>query len=259
MSYKAIEHFAKYPLKWSELEPLTEDQKAFISLVSLAITEINNLMKLYIYSNHLPTDEDAINIAIHNQRMIILRTWSSKLFEAVKLFEGKASYHRSQDEKVNKLRDDAIQQFQKIEESGKKIAQFLRNEVASHYSMNAAKKNLQFVDQLADVSFYIHQNTGNCFYPMGEEVMFLARIKRGWENDDDELDLREFEKQWWSWNLEASRWLQTTFANISNELIFKQFDQKFTQKKSYWINPEFVGNLDTDKVPLFHRTEEPTS
>ena len=251
----AIEHFWEYPLSWEELQTFPEDQQAALAVFSYAASEANALSKLYSATSHSLTGENAIDCAISTQLFVILRTWSSKLFEveAFLNFKGK---NRTSDQEVLELAKVSLSNFSRLRDSdGYLIARDVRNEASHHYSFTAAKKNLKHVSARANCTMYLHEMNGNSFYPMGEEVLFIGRLNRRGAQLDSEEKRSALLGKWMDWNIEANSWLNDTHAEFMRTLVLEKLGNKFAKKRTYWIDPVLVGKVTERKTPVFLRKD----
>jgi len=77
----AIEYFVELEMRWKEFDPLSDDEKAALSIVCFAVTEVNALMRMYAFAEHHFTGKAAIDYGMLAQSHSLLRSWSAKLFE----------------------------------------------------------------------------------------------------------------------------------------------------------------------------------
>ncbi|MFW8633575.1 hypothetical protein [Cribrihabitans pelagius] len=254
MSDKALEHFWEYPISWRLMQTLPEDQQAAIAVLSFAVSEVNALSRLYIFNAHKLIGEAAIDCATSIQRFLLLRAWSAKLFEIEDFLNLGGKKKVTRDKELLKLANRALESFVTLrDERIYPIVRDIRNEATSHYSLTAAKKNLKFVSYNANCNMYIHEMSGNSFYPMGEEVMFIGRLnRRGASLPTKDERAAQFES-WMNWNVSATNWLSSTHASFVRELIFEKQKSRAARKRTYWIPPKFVGSREDGLAPIFLR------
>ncbi len=254
MTSKAIEHFFEYPINWARIQQLPEDQQAAIAVLSYAVSEANALSRLYIFNSHNMIDEEAIDCATSIQRFLLLRIWSAKLFEVEEFLKLGGTKKESKDEDLLELATDALENFSKLRSTeAYPIVRNIRHEATNHYSFKAAKDNLKHVSKNANCSMYLHELSGNSFYPMGEEVMFIGRINRHGASLATKEQKSEQLESWMNWNLGANRWLAQTHYSFINRLIIEPDGRKPAQKRSYWIPPEMAGSREERMAPIFLR------
>lgn len=136
---------------------------------------------------------------------------------------------------------------------GYKLARWVRHESTNHYTLKAARNNLEFVSERANYNLYLHKLNGNSFYPMGEEVMFVARMNRAGANFSTREEGAEGLKLWFDWNIEANKWLHKAHSRFLKELVLDSRPKEAARKKSYWFKPELVGEAGEPRIPLFYR------
>ena len=252
--------FIELQLRWEELRQLPDDHLAAISVLSFAASEINFLRKTYMSVSHPYVQNKTINSATNIGRFVVIRSWTSKLFECVTFFEKLSGPKPSTKDKILcKLACDSLKTFEPLKKSkGYEVARDLRNEATHHYSFSAACDNLKHVSSSGDFGFYTHEVGGNDYYPLGEEVMFHARLNRKWANVDSKTKRNALFMEWLDWNLSATDWLLKTHAHISNELAFKAIDSVKWKKKSYPVPVGFLGDASVARMPVFSVRETET-
>lgn len=256
MDSKALVHLNEISFSWQQMKTIPREHLAALSILSYAVTETNALSRIYLCQSHKYINQKAIDSATNVHRFLVIRTWSSKLFEIERFLQFGGKKPLTTDKKLNMLADDALRKLAEISKGeGFEIAKNIRNEAANHYSFSAALRNIENVSESADCTMYLHDQSGNCFYPMGEEVMFHARLNRRWRNHNHETRDRYF-KEWLDWNIAANTWLAEVHAKFSCELLFKPMNGVTARKKVYWIPKEFVGRHTDRFTPVFFSRPE---
>lgn len=254
MSTSALVHLLEYQVSWKQLRRLPDEHVAAVAILCFSVSEVNALARIYLASNHTMIDEKAINSAIAIQQMLIIRTWSSKLFEVQKFLRFGGKKPNTKDATLRKLGSEALERFLILtEQEGFEVAGNLRDEAAHHYSFEAAKKNLGSVESDANCNFYLHDQNGNSFFPLGEEVMFDGRLNRRWKNVKSQEDRDELFMSWLNWCLAANEWLQETHAIFTNSLVFGPLDNNRVRKRTYWVPPRIVGGFKEAPTPIFRK------
>jgi hypothetical protein len=254
---KALVHLDEISLSWEELKELPNDHLAAIAVLSYAVSETNALSRIYLCQSHEYLGEKAIDSASNVHRFMIIRSWSSRLFEIEQFLRFGGKKPETSDELLKELADAALERLKEISVGeGFEVARDIRNEATNHYSFKAAKKNLSSVHNSADCKMYLHRQNGNCFYPFGEEVMFHARLNRRWKQISTKQERDRLFGQWLDWNIAANRWLAETHANFTNSLVFKPLDRNEARKRVYWVPIEFVGNYSERLTPIFFESPE---
>lgn len=255
----AIEFLSELKLSWSDLESLTDDQKAAIAIACLAVSEVNALKRVYAFCEHNLLEDSVIDYSIIIQIETVLRTWSAKLFEFSEFIKFQGKDNKTTDEVLLAISRRNIISFEKfLDDSGYRVARFLRHEVSNHYNLRPVKRNLDFVSTRANCSFFVHKSRWNSFFPMGSEVVFAARIYRETgPNGTNDLNLKVYD-EWWHWNIAATNWLHSVHLELYKELIVpivKKKNIKF-RRRDHWIRPSLVGVVGAIKIPIFLRVEK---
>jgi hypothetical protein len=251
---KALEKIAVFPLRWSDLAYLSDHQKAALSIVSFAVTEINCLMRLYLFSRHDLTGDDIVDYASLAQSGVLLRTWSSKLFEVSSFLRFKESYNKTNDEALTRLGKEASEEFKGIEAgSGYASARNFRNEVSNHCSLSAVEKNLEHVPSHANCNMYLHSMQGNSYFPIGDDVVFIGRLNRQGAQRTSLEQERNLYEEWMQWNLDATRWLNDVHLKFFAEFIANRLPGRVATERLLWLDPKMVGNPSDVRIPVFMR------
>lgn len=234
----------------NSLSKLPDDQLAALSILSFATSELNTLQKIYLSSAHDYIGIRAIDSASNMFKFLILRTWSAKIFEVWQFFCDVKKQRRVD----NELRDivvTALKDFENLKENeGYEVARALRNEASNHYSFDAARKNLKHIPENMDLNFYTHESGGNDMHPLGEAVMFHARLNRKWANiPQKELKNEKFH-QWLKWCQAAVKWVAKWHAEAFATFCKSPSEAKFVNKR-YTIPVDFIGNPVRQRMPLF--------
>ena len=252
----AIEYFVELEMKWHDFLPLSDDQKAALAVVCFAVSEVNALMRMYAFATHDLTDEPAIDYGMLAQSQSILRTWSAKLFEFSEFITFKDKANKTSDPVLNSLSEKHVATFETLKTAdGYQTTRYLRHEATNHYLLNPVKKNLPFVSEAADCSFYLHKMRGNSRYPMGDEVVFAGRLNREGAHLTTDEEKRVTYKKWWNWNLAATHWLNDVHFSFYEELVVPISRGKYARRRSYWIDHRFVGVPEKVKTPSILRRE----
>lgn len=255
---KAFIKLAEFPISQAEMDELPDDQKALWAVVCHAVTELKIFARVYISNAHIADGEAPISMAILIQRHAILRVWSAKLFELVECVLGLSRQGPSVEVSVSSLAAKMHQKYEKnVQGSDHSLVARIRNESTNHYSFKAAKKNLKHVGDGANCTMYLHDMTGNSFYPYGEEVMFMGRINQygsSLGNSEEKLDLL---KNWFDWNLRANEWSDALHLECFKQFIRPKIQGRVPQEKVYWVEEGLVGDIESAKAPLFYRKTRP--
>lgn len=252
---KAIEYLTEYKLSLADLEDLHEDLSAALAVTCYAVSEINTLMRLYIFSSHQVIDNEVIDAASMIQRGVLLRTWSSKLFEFSEFIHLNGKHNKTKNVDLIELAKQAQKSFEQLkQEKGFDLVRNIRHEASNHYCLNPARKNLKHLSPTSKLSFYLHEKNGNSFFPMGEEVMFIGRINRHATSETTKEEKSQLYNTWMNWNLMASNWLGEVHHLFVKRLVLERFSERKAERKDYWIPPTMVGEVGEIITPIFIRT-----
>ncbi len=252
---KAIEYLTEFRLSWKDLSILPDDQKASLAIFSFAVSEVNALMKMFLLSNHSSIGEPAIDQMASIQRNTILRVWSAKVFEFSVFLTYGGKKKTTSDPDLLQLATESLAKFDALKTGqGFAFAQNIRHESTNHYSFSAAKGNIKHMSSGTNCDIFMHEKTGNSFYPMGESVMFMGRFSRHNRPSEYDNDLNVVVEAWLDWLIKATSWMQEVFDSFFELLKIRHFPDRFATERMYWIDPIFVGNADERKMPIFLRT-----
>lgn len=252
----AIEFLWEYSVTKEEFDTLEPDLAAALSIICYAYSEINALMRLYLFSTHDHVGSDAIDSMGEIQKNTLLRVWSAKLFELADFMELK-KYSKTNNQELIALALDAKNLFEPLKkDAAYQTVKLIRHEATSHYALAPAKKNLEFVGEGAALSIIQHKMGGNSFNPLGEEVMFIGRMNRAAQHLDTKEKRIEFHEQWFNWNVVATKWLGRVQAQFARKTLLEKFPDRRARKRMYWIPQQMVGEIGESKTPLFCRVHE---
>jgi hypothetical protein len=251
---KAIEYLVEYTVSSAELQEIPTDQKAVLAVVFFAVTEINTLRKLYLASDHNAQGIDVIDQMIAHQRNMILRLWSAKLFEFVKFINVVESDSKVRDPGVIGVAAIAKAGFDALcVGSGYQAAKNIRNEATNHYSFESAKKNLKHLDPNAPMKMFVHDMTGNAYYPWGDSVMFFGRFSRQGSALPSDAERASIIEDWMNWNLKATEWIDSVATQAFQEFAVNRFPKKMARRRDHWIDPILVSDTSERRTPIIMR------
>ena len=104
------------------------------------------------------------------------------------------------------------------------MAKKVRHEATSHYHLAPARQNLEYLGASPKCSMNFHEMSGNNFFPIGEEVMFAAGLKKHYPEGDVCFSRRL--NVWLDWNEAASDWAIDLHAEIYKAVILENFPDK---------------------------------
>lgn len=251
MSDVAEIEFHEHRLTLEELKSLDPEHVAALTVLCLAADEINIFRRLFLSSRHEKQGSRVIDGAVSAQQMTLLRNWNSKIYEVVYFFE---KHRKAKQVKNEALRNwivaayDEFETFKKLE--GWDITNQIRNQSGHHYSFKEAVKNIPHAATDLDYSFYTHENGGNDRYPLGEAVLFHARLDRRWANAASRDERQKRFDDWLHWNLEVTTWVHQKHAEFARNFIFGSI--KFTTiVHNETIPIGLMESAEEAKAPIF--------
>jgi hypothetical protein len=254
---QALVQYEEFVLSKENLRTLPLEHVSAMATFGYAVSEVNALRRIFLSQSHDPTSERIINEALNIQKLVILRTWSAKLFEIREFLETLCGPKPiTQDKELIGLAIAAIKDLdQTTSKEGYEVARDVRNEATNHYSFAAAKKNFAHLHDGALCNMYIHRHGGNDFFPMGESVMFHGRLHRRWKIVPTLEQKQQLFEQWIDWCLKAGDSLVRSHAQFAEVLIFNALDRNDFKQRNYWVPEVMVGHPMGRMTPVFSRFE----
>ena len=250
---KAMLKFDEVVLDWATLSKIPKAQLAFLSMLMMASNEINSLLRAYSVQDHDTEAGTPTQSISTGSKLFFARMLSQKLFEVIALIKGKDAWNKTNDELLVRLRTPALKQFEIIAtKEGHQIAQVRRDNCSSHYSLAAAKKNIDHVNPESDFTLYIEQSEGNSYYCMGDSIGFsgnftTSRLPVKNVNNHELLGI------WLDWTTDVLSWLRQISAEYAYEILPKQAWENAKLHQVYWVDPKLVGVIGIAKAPIFLR------
>lgn len=250
---RALVHFKEIRVERSELKNCSDDAVAIYGVTSYAITESHVMARIVLASLHSEQPDDEINVAAFIHYLAVLRVWVAKLFEYHEMLDNVSKTGGCKDVAVINLAKHCLNDFATLRaDKGYELARDVRHETASHYSIKAAKKNIQYLGKTYENRIFLSEKASNSFYPFGEELMFSARLNRFANGRFDTSSRSQFVTDLFAWCKLANGWLAKCHAQIFQELISPHIKKKVFKRQSYWVDSRLVGDTPTDFcVPVF--------
>jgi hypothetical protein len=247
------ETFYKFRISKKEFDLFPEHSKVLIAVSSYAVTELNILERLYIFSCDELDDDELINSMSNTQRVVLLRLWSAKLFEFLDFLDEFCNQpSHAGIEEIIETTKETLRERKKSDAFS--IVRNLRHEAANHYSIKAAKKNISHIPNDADLSLYLHELIGNGYFPTGEEVMFAGRLNRHKLGKEISLSRSgEVYEEWMDWNLATSRWIKTFHNDLLAKTIISAFPSRELEEDTHWFRSNKAVRLDQFTLPVIAR------
>ena len=248
-----IEHIYKFGLKLSDLSGLSKSEKAALTVLCFIVSELNSLHRLSLFAMHsedLP--QDALP-AVALQRNLILRTTTAKLFEFLRFAEKKIDPD-ALDDRVKKV----FQKFSKeLGESrsgiGFTIAKKIRNKMANHFDFEEAGKIVEQCPESTECSFFLTESSGNSYYPMGDDIIFVSGILKAIKDSKLTITFRDALDAWINWTLQLSRLADSIHFAIIKELILPLVPDRMARHRALWLPKDLVAEHPRFRLPIFIR------
>ncbi|MBL1435893.1 MAG: hypothetical protein COB08_006810 [Rhodobacteraceae bacterium] len=236
-----------------DIEEIGRDTYAFIATFAYAIDEISVFLKLVIQSHgNKPNDETLLQMFAIQQNTIT-RVLSAKLVETIKLF-GDYERHLKKEGKEKYLNalQPSVEALKLITRSPSfNVSRRLRNKVTNHYLFKDSLQNMDgSVSSNASKSIFLHLSQGNSFAPLGEEVVFLGRFWRYFEEETKLKPNMDRIHEWIDWNQSAAKWAIKTFNAFIIWLHHNEFPEKYGQRTIHYLEPELYGELGINRLPI---------
>lgn len=250
MTPKRIQKLHIVNLKLRNLAALNKQQKATLAMVSFALSEINALRRLALFSLFSLEKQAELEQAAVIQRNLILRTLTGKLFEFLKFFDvicsGKAKDKLVLDEFITfKPKVSALKS-----KKGYQIAKTIRNSISNHYDIDMVMRCLSSVPDSCDCSMYLTDQRGNCYFPMGENVVFAGIMS---DSRKQHAILKENDIDVWvDWTSDVSELIYELHKALFLKLVHKKDPTIRPIERNIFLDPDLVGDIGPQRLPLFH-------
>lgn len=254
---KALVKLAQYRITSSDLDKLTQDQKAAYAVLCYSISEINALQRMYLCSGPDLPEAPELVAAVAMQRNLLIRVLSSKLFELREFLKFEGKYNRTKDSALTdfgKSFEDRLSALDDCE--GFRFAKRLRNEGSFHYHLKPTRARLEWVHPSAQSSMYISKAQGSNFFPYGEEVLYEGLLNEFIGSMDDEVAARELLESWAEWSMSFIREANKLFTEFFLRFIEPASSTQYAREKVYWVSPEVVSEIGGVCIPAFLRTDK---
>jgi hypothetical protein len=174
---------------------------------------------------------------------------SSKLFEVVEFYQMKGKYNRTKDAKLKEFAQHAASTYKGLSHlTGHSIATTLRHEAISHYKLQPARMNSDFIPNDLDCSTFVYQIDGNCFFSLGEETIFEAKLERiASEIGESSLDTLAL---WLEWIKKTELWMQTMHIDLTKLVLGSILAQKRFENYGIEVDKETIKKIQNNAIPV---------
>ena len=236
-----------------DIEQIGKDTYAFIATFAYAINEISVFLKLVIQSHGIEPKDQALLQMFAIQQNTLTRVLSAKLVETIKLFgDYKRHLKNKGKEKYLNALQPSIEALKPIIRSPSyEVSRRLRNKVTNHYTFKDSLQNMDgSVSPNASKSIFLHLQQGNSFAPLGEEVVFLGRLWRYFEEETKLKPHIDRVHEWIDWNQLAAKWAIKTFNSFIIWLHHNEFPEKIGGRAEHYLEIDLVGKVGGNRLPI---------
>lgn len=245
-----IVHLGELVLTQEHIGHLSDEEVSFIATLCFAVDEISVFERLLVQTmNGLPRSEEMLQLHTM-QQLTIMRVMNAKVLEALKIF----NQYKTMLERSGKKRQlDFLRQYNEEVEKIRthpafETAQEIRNTSTNHYTPSETKKNLKFHTKNQDLKMYFHENNGNSFHPIGEDLVFIAKLAREMGSREKVADGLD---GWIGWGLKASKFLKKAQQEYLIWLATESVPNWRLTKKTPYLEAKFSGVLGETTLPLY--------
>ncbi len=248
-------HFNEFRLTKSDLSWMTREEVAVLGTLSFICNELNVFSRFLRLTEQQVDDIGPVKFAADLQYHVVLRTLTSKAFEAHDFLEQVSKKAKSTDSEIFGLFQNKEKEIKELKLSdGHSKNQNIRNEISFHYKLKTAKKNADKLPEDADASVYLNPLDCNSYSVLGEQLMFVERLKRFSDGDKKFEDPEKLGKSWLEWSSQVVFLIMKLQSELIGFVLNKV--EKVARETSYFVEPKFIV-VDSDAVmPVFFRSDE---
>jgi len=266
MTRYEIEHVCEIDISERQLEGLTDDMRALLVCLCQTVTEVNFFMRAVTSTRSATAENPEINELISYQIMTLIKPWSLRLVELRYLFDF-VNHNKVADPNVKRFGKYAKKTFKR--EGLDEFYGFcreIRNNSTAHTTLASAKSGWKDTQDTKKKSknngtrnlyqLFLHSNKGNCFYLLGEQIIFLARFSEAFTNEKG-LSKDQAIDKWIDWNLTANTWAQNLLDKALEDLFGHHLERT---EKTLRVAPDLIGLASgSGGIPLFIRDDRKTN
>ena len=258
MGKKYIIHFYEFSIPKADIEAMPSTEVAFLGTLAFAVDEIVTFEKLLVQSfNHRPSADELLGL-YQVQQNVLMRSLNAKIFEALKVLKDykELAERESASDRAEKVAHYLGQLETFLSGETYDLARTIRNHATNHYVTSETKKNLKNLSDKAKFVAYVHKNSGNSYYPFGEETVFLARIGRHFSEHGRDTYAIEDLKKWIDWGLGASKIITRSLQDYLLWLHKEKYPNWKLRKISPYLEEELWGEVHTASIPIILDADE---
>ncbi len=248
-----IEYFYEVRLTRRQLFELNKEDAAFLASLCFFHNEIYLLYKLLIANINHGIDETVASKINAVNRTISLRLISSKIIEAIKLWKDQRKiWARRQSLTLSSALASKIDDLESVSsEPMHKASVHIRNLIGNHLIVSEFEDALDHTSDNADLNLYIHRETGNSFYSLGEEVLFSGLLNKYIASELPQYtnNAEQFIDDWLDWNDRAHKALESAASTFITAMLLGEKINASARRTPHFLAPENVGDLSTFRFP----------
>ena len=238
------------PLAWEELGAMPLEQKTLYVCLCFLVSELNVLQRLTLLSLKVFPDDPLCERAARIQSNTLIRTYSSKCFEVQRFVA--SCVKKCKDVEVREFAADFERRFA-VKNAGKgyAIAEHLRNKIGFHLDFREALKSTRNVLGKTDCNLYIQESDGNCFFPVGEDIIQGSCF---WDAPDDAkhaIKSEEDHEAWVDWSMSVHALAKDMHGDVFERFVLSNLTEPLGDPISHKVDGGMFAVVGDQSLPLF--------
>ncbi|RLJ97977.1 hypothetical protein CLV75_4322 [Ruegeria conchae] len=252
---ESLVHFHEFNLKKSDLGSMTKEEIAVLGMLSYICNELNVFARFLRLTERQDDERGPVKFASDLQFHVVLRTLSSRVFEAYEFLKEATKKTEKLDPEMLALIQKSTEEIERLGASeGHAINRNIRNETSFHYKLNTALKNAGSLPCDADASVYVNSLDGNTYFVLGESLVFFERLRRFSAADKKFEDPEILAESWIKWSLEVVMLIKDLQANLFGIVLDRA--KKVPRKTHYFVKSEVVAKDKRAVMPVFIQSDQ---
>lgn len=257
MSEGSLEDFGRIILSKEDIALIGKQNTAFLGATLYVANEILVLQKLLASHFNRPTVEDSdLSLLSFINRFVIVRTLSARTFELMKMFEDQRKiWNRASMTEELELTKHLADRLSELKgDDYYRFSSALRNKITNHYVVSDVSSYMEAVEDGADLSIYLHEEQGNSFFPLGEEVVFMGFTNQFLTDMGyPEENRQHFIRDWTGWLLNSVRWSNDLVSTFSVFIYITKLKHESVEIRKYLLPDGYVADIREFASPLILR------
>ena len=225
---------------------------SIFATLAFAANEVTNLQAFFLMSKDDAPQDDIIKKKSKIQKFVLTRALNAKVFEAFECLDKSKMLLTTHclDDHLPLFLSEIFESEQLKSRQGFEVAKAIRNHATNHYIPQVVYKNRRRVAENGDHSLYLHQSSGDSFYPFGEEFVFGSLLNK--IAKDRGQDLNQIVEEWMNWSISASSQITKTFEVLARECLERYAPSLCAYERTPYLEPELDGGFRNNSLPLFY-------